>query len=576
MIGIPIYAKDCEDFSTNGICLLQPTECTVEESANGLYELTMTLPIDEAGRFSLVTPGVVVKAVVPVRESPLYELEATGTDVTTTTVTKKIYKVNTSSGNLRLRQKPSTSSKTLSKWKKGTEVTLLEQTSSSWYKVAIVKGGAVGYMYASYLQFVRNVTETITKSRPVTQNAIKVQVSREQLFRVYSVENDTEEGIQTVRAMHVFYDLRLDFVNDDYEPENVSAATVASTCFNKLRYVPAHTLYTGRLTKAVSGSYSWKNFAEALLDPDEGIVPLAGGSIFRDNFDVYLLPDEVRDMGVTVRRGKNLVGVTVTTDDSNVVTRIQPCGERSDNVSNGHLWIASPGYVDSAHINEYPVIHAQKIDYPVTYDPNSDGSTEGTYNNLAAAQAALKAAAQADLAAGCDLPTYGMEVDFVLLESTGEYADYGNLQAVHLFDTVTVIDELIGLTAKLRVTGYRWNVLNEQYESVTLGEIEDMRQTTYSFNLASGSVSGSKVATGSTGTTSIANGAVTSEKIADGAVTSGKISTAAKQSVCLVAFPIGSVYMETTNTAPAFGGTWTKIHTDTIGSTTVYYWQRTA
>ena len=96
MIGIPIYAKDCGDFSTNGICLLRPVSCTVEETANGLYE-------QEAG----------------------------SQEPTTTTVTRSIYRVSTSSGKLRLRQKPSTSAKILSSWKKRTEVTLLEQTSSS-------------------------------------------------------------------------------------------------------------------------------------------------------------------------------------------------------------------------------------------------------------------------------------------------------------------------------------------------------------------------------------------------------------------------------------------------------------
>ena len=572
MIGIPIYAKDETDFSSNGICLLRPIECMVEETANGLYELSMELPIDYTGRFSLVTPGAIVKAVTPVRESPLYEQEAVTQEVTTTTVSKNIYKVNTSHGKLRLRQKPSSSSKILSSWKKGTEVTLLEQTNSSWWKVSILKGGAVGYMSTSYLTFARTVTETITKSRPVTQNAVKVEIAREQLFRIYSVENDTEQGIQTVKALHIFYDLRYDFVSA-YTPENVAANTAAATAFSKLKYTPEHTLYASRLTAKISAECSWKNFAEVLLDPDEGIVPQAGGCIFRDNFDIYLLPDEERDMGVTVRRGKNLIGVVVTTDDSEVVTQIQPCGK---DANGDPFFLLNSGVVDSPKINDYPVVRAQKVDYDITYDPGKNEPENGIYNNATAARNAMIAAANADFATGIDEPSYGMDVDFALLENTVDASEYMRLQAVHLFDTVTVIDEMIGLTAKLRVTAYKWNVLTEQYETVALGDIQDMQQTTYSFNLASGSVSGQKVASGGTGTTGIANGAITSEKIADGAVTSGKISTAAKQSVCLVGFPVGSVYMNTANSAPGFGGTWTNIGTETIGSTTVYFWQRTA
>ena len=569
MIAIPLYSKSCSDFSTNGLCLIQPIECTVEETANGLYELTMELPIEEDGRFSLVQPGAIVKVPTPARESPLYELEAVTQQVTTTTVTRRIYKVNVSRA--RLRQKASSSGKTLSKHKKGVEVTLLDGSGSTWWKVSILKGGATGYMLASDLRYSRTVTDRITKTRPVTQNGIEVQVARDQLFRIYSVETDTEQGTLTARALHIFYDLRFDFLNATYAPQNVAANTAANFCFQNLRYAPEHSLYTQGMTPPVSGEYSWKNFTEILLDPDEGIVGQARGQLFRDNFDIYLMSDEARDMGVTVRRGKNLLGVTVTTDDSEVVTRIQPCGK--DNEINGNLWLENSACVDSPKIDDYPVIRAQKIDYDITFDPSASDPKEGTYTNKTAARNALRAAAQADFDAGCDEPSYGMEVDFVLLENTAEYQDYARLQAVHLFDTVTVIDELIGLTAKLRVTAYTWNVLSEQYESVTLGDIQDMRQTTYSFNLAGGSVSGDKLqhGTGSTGTSDLANGAVTTDKLANGAVTTAKLSDAAKAAP----WPVGSVYANTGAT-PNMPGTWTSIGTASIGSVSVTYWQRTA
>ena len=42
------------------------------------------------------------------------------------------------------------------------------------------------------------------------------------------------------------------------------------------------------------------------------------------------------------------------------------------------------------------------------------------------------------------------------------------------------------------------------------------------------------------------------------------------------AFPVNSVVCRSTNTAPALGGTWTSIGSQTVGSTTVYYFKRTA
>ena len=42
-------------------------------------------------------------------------------------------------------------------------------------------------------------------------------------------------------------------------------------------------------------------------------------------------------------------------------------------------------------------------------------------------------------------------------------------------------------------------------------------------------------------------------------------------------FPVGTVYSSTSSTAPTFvGGTWTEIGTQTIGSSTIYYYERTA
>ena len=584
MIAIPMYDKACADFSTNGICLIQPTECTVEETANGLYELTMEIPIEPDMRFSLVQVGTIFKAVCPVRESPLYEADATGTATTTTTVSRSIYKVNTSSGRLMLRQKPSTSSKVLSKWKKGTEVTLLSTAESPWYKVSIVKGGATGYMHSSYLSFVRTVSETITKSRPVTQKAVQVEISREQLFRVYSVETDTENATLTVRAMHIFYDLRGSFVNATYEQENGNASSVLAFCWNALRYFPSDfDIHYSRLTGTASGTYSWRNGVEVLLDPDEGIVPQTGSCLFRDNFDIYVYPDEERDMGVTVRRGKNLIGVTVTVDDSDVVTAIQPCGKDA----NGNNKFLTKGGVSSYvvnspdHAGDYPYSRAQKIDYDVRYDPNYNPSQhdipdENTYTTEAAFFTALERAALDDFAAGCDLPAYSMDVNFVLLENTEGYSDYARLQAVHLFDTVTVIDELIGLQSKLRVTAYKWNVLTEQYESVSLGDLEDLTQTNYSYNLASGSVSGTKIVqvSGNVISSNLADGSVTTSKLATQSVTAGKLSDDAK----LVPYPVGSVYVSSTNTNPgtALGGTWASAGSATVGTTTIYYWTRTA
>lgn len=495
MRGIPIYAANETDFSNNGLGLLLPSECEIEEQANGMYQLRLVHPIAADLRWSLINNGCIVKAAAPVRESPLYEFTATDQVASTISVTRKVYKVDTNGSRLNLRQKPSTSSKSIARYKEGTEVIRLADNGDDWYHVTVIDGGATGYMYSEWLTYARDITETVTTMQPVSTGVgVKVQPAREQLFRIHAVSIDTERRTVTAEAMHIFYDLRGNIVNAEYKPSGVSAAVAGSHVVNHALNAHDFSLTAPNLTGTVEGDYTYKPVVEALLDPDEGIVKQGKALLVRDNFDIFLLPDEVRDRGVTIRRGKNLIGVTVTHDAADVVTRIVPVGE---DVDGKPLYLDGNAYVDSPRINDYPNVYAKKIEYGVKVVKKDADPAEGTYGSNEEAREALREKAAEDFDAGCDLPSYGMEVDFVMLDGTPDYAQYAALQSVHLFDTVSVIDDVISLSAKIRVTGYVWDVLMERYVSITLGALQDLSQLVYSYNLPDGGISGNKLMQGS-------------------------------------------------------------------------------
>ena len=48
---IYVYTPDCTDFSGNGIGPVAPMSCTVTETLNGEWELTLTHPLDDAGKW---------------------------------------------------------------------------------------------------------------------------------------------------------------------------------------------------------------------------------------------------------------------------------------------------------------------------------------------------------------------------------------------------------------------------------------------------------------------------------------------------------------------------------------------
>ncbi len=464
--------------------------------------------------------GCILKAPVPTRESPLYEeIEDVYSDLPVQ-ITRNVWQVSGTTVGLYMRSGPGTRYKNYGYLRDGAKVNEIGRRTVDgrvWLNVIVQKGGRKCWMSTKYLRQVGTVTETIKQGVIVGQRSIVYEQSRDQFFRIYSVERDAKARTVSVKATHVFYDLCGDLVNGAYEVEKKTAAdAVLRNIFGKLTADMGFELHIAAgVDKKIKGDFGWKNPVECMLDPDDGVLSLAGALLVRDNYDIYVLPDVIRDSGVTIRRGKNLKGVTVTEDAAGVVTRIIPCGKSK---KGDDLFLSGTRWIDSPRINDYPTPHTKKIDYDVKV-VDKDADNETTFSNATAARSRLRELAEADFAEnGLDLPSYGMDVDFVLLQNTEEYQNYASLQAVYLNDTVTVIDSLIGLTAKLRVTGYTWDAMREQYESVTLGDISSLSQTVYSYNLPTGGVSGTKLAPGSTPGTVLRNATIEYAKITAAAI----------------------------------------------------------
>ena len=504
---ITIYAPDAEDFSTLGEGALAPSECVIEEQALGQYSLTMTHPMDAGGKWRMIAPGCILKAPAPVRETPL-AVEGGEGEIPSEPemVTRKIYKVQTNTGaNLHLRQGPSTSTRILSKYRPGTEVVVLSQ-SGGWGQVIVCSSGASGYMSMEYLVWVRDEAETIAGDAPSPQRVVYPAQSRMQLFRISSVERDAAAREVRVTAQHIFYDLLGNIVGSEYAPENAAASAVVEQLFARALNAHGFDVHCPAQT-GVSGDYTRRGLVECLLDPDDGVAPQAGARLIRDNFDIWLLPDLPRETGVTIRHAKDLLGAAMTTDAGSVVTRIIPVGEDADGKP---LLLSGTVYVDSPRIGDYPLIYARAIDYGVKI--GQDGIA-----NAAQARAKLTELAEADFSNGLDLPAVSLDVDFVVLGETEEYRRYADLQAVHLYDTVRVVAKEAGIDAAVRVTGYKWDALGRRYESVTLGELTEVKTSVYGYQLADKSV----------GTVKLQNGAVGSAQLRDLAVQYAHINTAA-------------------------------------------------
>ena len=242
-----------------------------------------------------------------------------------------------------LRSGTGTKYKIIGKYKNGTEVVLLEKTTSSWYKM-LTPDGKQGYMSTDWLQYVR--TETTPGQGEAVNEVVEPRQLRDQPFRIYRVVPELDKI--TVYARHVFYDL-MDNMIRKYEPSPrplgqmwrraSPAAVFPSTIY--LLFRPRQHRRRSEIENV--------NPVDAILG-DGGLVEKYGGELARDWFDVFLVKRVGSDTDVQIRQGKNLLGISYDVDLTDVVTRIMPTGEDKD----GNLLYLPEVYIDSPNIDSYP------------------------------------------------------------------------------------------------------------------------------------------------------------------------------------------------------------------------------
>lgn len=280
-----------------------------------------------------------------------------------------------------------------------------------------------------------------------------------QPFRIYYVK-PTMDAI-TVNARHIFYDLL------DNQCKPITHSGTAEAALTALQAAFAYPMpFSFDTDISITGTLTTgrMNPVQALLsDDDEATSFVKGydGELLRDGFRVSVKAALGQDRGVSIRYGKNLVGLEVTEDESNVKTRIVCYGK------NGSATLDSP------HLGDYI--------YPKIYILEDENKTLSE----------VQEEAQALLDGGCDIPSINIKVDFVALEKTVEYREYAVLEEVFLGDMVTVINTRMGFQKQAKVISYEWDCLLEQYNEVELGDFIPTLAASVTSGVKSGSLASS-------------------------------------------------------------------------------------
>lgn len=491
---ITLYNKKATDYTTNGLVVLDPyiISAKISERLNGEYKLDMELAVDP--RTMIAANEMIVKVPAPIRETPQIDVRSTQT------VTREIYKVTTGGQRLYLRVKPSQSARCVHAYKPGTEVAALDKSNSQWYRVAVLDGGASGYMYAANLTYVRSETQSQGANKP--QTVTTPAKTRDQLFRVSKITS-TLESIQ-VEALHISYDMRRNYVKSAAIKGKTGADALAAV-FAAAMTASDFTLHSD-IGKMCEEDIAGKSLVAALLS-DGGLVDQAGGEVLRDNYDLYWYNNIGHDRGVSIAYRKNMAGMEIGMDTSDIVTQIIPVGYDKKN---------NPIYgdpVDSEHVAEYAHPYIKEYAY-------KDVKVGKDYRNEAAVKAELAKRAAAEYDANIDLPKVSATVEYVDLKNTSAGRDFAAYTNVYIGDTVRIRHEDYGFDLVTKVVAYVWDCVVNEYESIELdnkqAQLSDIKINPSM--IGNGTLASRKLGVGAVMNVNMAENSVESDQIAEGAI----------------------------------------------------------
>lgn len=257
-------------------------------------------------------------------------------------------------------------------------------------------------------------------------------------------------GIVTFHANHVSY--------------RQSKLTVAGTNINSL--ADAFTLlgtatpsnpFTYETDMVKTGYLSAANgiprSVRQMLGGVEGsILDAYGGEYEWDGFLVRLLSARGVQRDLTIRYGVNMLEYNEETDYSGTYTAVVPYWTGGDSIIVGSV-VDSGNTPYDGHSNAIPLDLTDKFE------------NEPTTSELEAAAASYMLSNQTHL------PKNSIEIQFVQLQDSNEYAQFAPLLKCELCDWVNVIFPDYKTTGRFKIVKTAYNVLLERYDSLELGTL---------------------------------------------------------------------------------------------------------
>ena len=520
---ISLYSVGNNSYDNNGDAVLVPISCEEEEQAGAGWELKMVHPLDPEGRWALIQKNAIIKAPVHPRviknalsgiDADIYTADEDGTPIREgdSEPTRVVYqnwsdnpmgwpygsKVTYQNNNYQLTQPLNQGERddpppSNPKWKRipnytggstvlaevdaETELIYIEAADhEGWIKVMTLYN-LTGYVKTSQVTFDRHQSAEQLPDRVIT----------EQLFRVYRVGFDSDSQSISVNARHVSYDLAGNMI-DELELERVSPPMAVYLIRNAWMLSYRGTVATNMTSEAngtYTGSLSGKGALAGFLDPGIGLVSHYRAQLQRDNWDIFIMKNNIEDRGFRVKYGVNMKGVRLERDVDQTINHILPVAKAADGseLRLPEAWVISPD------MDNQPVAKAKKLQIKGQVGKDDGSGTGTTWTEAALLEEMRTKAGEEFSVKHVDAEKIKMTVDFQMLGDTEEYKQFRGLEQVCMYDRVAVQASQLGMDFPLQVSRIRYDSIRRRYLGIEVGDVFDYDGMTVSgYEIGDGAV----------------------------------------------------------------------------------------
>lgn len=282
---------------------------------------------------------------------------------------------------------------------------------------------------------------------------------KNQKFRIYKTRKLMSNRIE-VYAMHISFDLAYDHVKS-IDISGQSCEYALNTIFRNSQFSTHYKGYSD-VVNAQDLKISMNNCLNSIAGSEGSIVDTygTGVEILRDNTNIHILNSRGYDNDVTIEYRKNLTGLDVEEDKTDLETRCAGYFKYTDDETNEEVVIMSD-WIDSDNITDFAHPYISP-DGPRDYSDEFDDGvipTKKQLNELCKKEFTKNKR---------HIPKVNYKIEFIPLSKCAGYE--GLEDKISLCDTVTVKDSRYNIDIKIKVIRTVFDVLRGRYDSMELGE----------------------------------------------------------------------------------------------------------